>query len=129
MYVFSHLLINCVLAFVGESNVLIAIVLVFVFIHSVLAVVGLLEYNLLIAIVLAFGRRLDSKVHTTLSVGACVGLDSKVHTTLSVGACVGARSDVALTFAQMWEVLDLYTLHLFQCFFFLIISLRLGWLL
>ena len=47
-----------------------------------------------------------------------VGLDSKVHTTLSVGACVGARSDVALTFAQMWEVLDLYTLHLFQCFFF-----------
>ena len=106
MYVFSHLLINCVLAFVGESNVLIAIVLVFVFIHSVLAFVGLLEYNLLIAIVLAFGRRLDGKVHTTLS----------------IGACVGARSDVALTFAQMWEVLDLYTLHLFQCVFLFLLA-------
>ena len=79
MYVFSHLLINCVLAFVGESYVLIAIVLVFVFIHSVLAFVGLLEYNLLIAIVLAFGRRLDGKVHTTLSVGACVGACSDVE--------------------------------------------------
>ena len=66
MYVFSHLLINSVLAFVGESNVLIAIVLVFVFIHSVLAFVGLLDYYLLIAVVLAFGRRLDKVRYTLL---------------------------------------------------------------
>ena len=94
MYVFSHLLINSVLAFVGESNVLIAIVLVFVFIHSVLAFVGLLEYNLLIAIVLLFGRCLDDYFERWRPL---------------------AR---ALALAQMWKVLDFYTLHLFQCAFF-----------
>ena len=64
-------------------------------IHSGLAFVGLLEYNLLIAIVLLFGRCLDDYFERWRPL---------------------AR---ALALAQMWKVLEFYTLNLLQCAFFM----------